>query len=153
LRNALRVLAAHDHALMRRAIEIALAGDERVTLVGVVAGPAATVAACERERPDIVLVDDLLLRRGAGILPDAIAATGAAIVVFAGSEGPVPACASGTIPKTIHPAELGVAIHRLAPVRAAGRPTSSALPTLSAEMCRRPREERDLEGLGEATVA
>lgn len=57
MRSAVRVLVVDDEALVRHALRVFLAGDDRVQLVGEATDGVDAVAACRDLHPDVVLMD------------------------------------------------------------------------------------------------
>ena len=53
----IRILLADDHPVVRDGLRGMLASEDGFQVVGEAASGAEAVAACDRERPDVVLMD------------------------------------------------------------------------------------------------
>ena len=112
-RNLLRIVAAHNHALMRQAIVLALSETSQLILVAVVHDVVSAAHAIERERPDVLLINEWLAAQLSSAFLAEIASV-TAIIMFASSPRARDPRITGVIPVTILPSQLGDEIRRLA---------------------------------------
>jgi NarL family two-component system response regulator LiaR len=117
----IRVVVVDDHAVVRTGVRALLASEPDIEVVGEAADAARAVAATERLRPDVVLMD-LVLPGGDGITAiRQIVAGGAAVGIlvltsFAGDDKIFPAIkagARGYLLKDASPEELVRAIRQV----------------------------------------
>jgi DNA-binding NarL/FixJ family response regulator len=77
------VLVVAPRAAARAACVSALAGDERVRVIGEAASPGAALAAVRQRRPDVVVLAAPLTSRRAAALLDALGAASTRVIVVA----------------------------------------------------------------------
>src|SRR4030095_4065207 len=88
--SPIRVLLVDDHALVRTGLRMMIESDPLLTVVGEAANREEPLAAAQRERPEIILLDvDLGEESSLDFLPELIkAAEGARVLILTGVPDP-----------------------------------------------------------------
>src|SRR5690606_6899174 len=117
----IRVLLADDHAAVRSGLGAVLASDPAITVVGEAADGRAAVLQARALRPDVVLMDIRMPGvDGTQATAQIVAENLASVLVLTTFDiddyvdGALEAGAAGYLLKTVEPAELVAAVHRVA---------------------------------------
>ncbi len=117
----IRVLLADDHAAVRSGLGAVLASDPVITVVGEAADGRAAVLQARALRPDVVLMDIRMPGvDGTQATAQIVAENLASVLVLTTFDiddyvdGALEAGAAGYLLKTVEPAELVAAVHRVA---------------------------------------